>query len=129
MSRTEPVDTPKPLGAYSPLRVVPLGAAKLVFISGITAGNNAPHDTAAQAELIFARMGELLAAEGGSLAHVTKITTFLTDMRDYALYNAVRNRVFAGAPALPASATVGTTQLVRPEYRIEIEGIAFIPAA
>ncbi len=118
----------KPLGAYSPVRVVSLGVAKLVFVSGLTAGADAPDDAAAQAELIFERMKALLVEAGGDLRHVVKITTFLTDMDDYANYNAVRNRVFAGLNQAPASATVGTTRLVRPGCRIEIEAVAVIAA-
>lgn len=117
----------KVLGNYSPYRVVDLGAVKMVFVSGLTSGGEAPHDTKAQAEIVFAKMAELLQSEGGGLEHLVKITTFLTDIRDYALYNEVRNKTFEGAPNPPASATVGGAELVRPEARIEIEGVAVIP--
>jgi len=119
----------KPIGAYSPLRVIPIGTTKLVFISGLTSSGEAPYDMAGQAEVIFARMNALLAEAGGDLSHLVKITTFLTDMRQYAAYNAVRNRVFGAVGAPPTSATVGTTQLVSPDAMIEIEGVAVIPGA
>jgi len=119
----------KPLGAYSPMRVIPLGVAKIVFLSGITSSGQAPYDMAAQARIIFERMRELLASEGGDLSHLVKITTFLTEMREYDLYNGVRNEMFAGINPPPASATVGTTQLVRADAKIEIEGVAIIPGA
>jgi len=117
----------KPIGAYAPLRIIPIGTTKLVFISGLTSGGEAPYDMAGQAEVIFARMNALLAEAGGDLSHLVKITTFLTDMRQYAVYNAVRNRVFGAVGAPPTSATVGTTQLVSPDAMIEIEGVAVIP--
>jgi len=119
----------KPIGAYSPVRVIPIGTAKLVFISGLTSGGDAPYDMARQAEIIFARMNALLAEAGGDLGHLVKITTFLTDMRQYAAYNAVRNRIFGPFATPPASATVGTTQLVSADAMIEIEGVALIPGA
>lgn len=119
----------KVLGAYSPCRVIDLGAVKLVFVSGLTSGGDAPGDTAAQAQIVFDKIAELLRAEGGGLEHLVKITTFLTDIREYDLYNQVRNRIFAAAGAPPASATVGGAELVRPEARIEIEGVAVIPVA
>jgi enamine deaminase RidA (YjgF/YER057c/UK114 family) len=119
----------KPIGAYSPLRIVPIGTTKLVFISGLTSGGEAPYDMAGQAEVIFARMNMLLAEAGGNIGHLVKITTFLTDMRHYAAYNAVRNRVFAEVGVPPTSATVGTPQLVSPDAMIEIEGVAVIPGA
>lgn len=119
----------KVLGAYSPCRVIDLGAAKLVFLSGLTSAGEAPHDTKAQAQIVFDKMAELLGREGGRLEHLVKITAFLTDIRDYDLYNEVRNRAFAAMSAPPASATVGGADLVRPEARIEIEGVAVIPKA
>jgi 2-iminobutanoate/2-iminopropanoate deaminase len=123
----EPVPTPRPLGSYSPVRVVPLGTASLAFVSGLTAGGQAPDDAAAQAEMIFARMRELLAEAGGNLGHVVKLTTYLTDMGDYERYNAVRNRIFADVSPPPASATVGTSALPRAGCRVEIEAVAVIP--
>ncbi len=123
----DPAAGKKVLGAYSPCRVVDLHGVKLVFLSGLTSGGEAPHDTKAQAQIVFGKMAELLGAEGGGLEHLVKITTFLTDIRDYDLYNEVRNKLFAGAGNPPASATVGGAELVRPEARIEIEGMAVIP--
>jgi enamine deaminase RidA (YjgF/YER057c/UK114 family) len=49
-------------------------------------------------------------------------------MREYGIYNEVRNQVFAEVAAPPASASVGVAELVRPEARIEIEGVAYIAA-
>jgi len=123
----DPLAGKKVLGAYSPCRAVDLGAVKLVFLSGLTSGGEAPHDTATQAQVVFRKMAELLDSQGGRLEHLVKITAFLTDIRDYDLYNEVRNGTFAGASNPPASATVGGADLVRPEARIEIEGVAVIP--
>ncbi len=117
---------PAPLGSYSPVRVIPIGTTKLLFISGLTSGGEAPFDIRRQSEIIFGRMSELLAAEGGNLGHLVKITAFLTDIRDYGGYNEVRNRIFGEFPAPPASASVGINCLIRPEARIEIEGVAVI---
>lgn len=116
------------LGTYSPVRIVPLGAVNLAFVSGLTSGGQAPDNVAAQAEIIFARMRELLVEVGGDLGHVVKITTFLTDMGDYERFNAVRNRVFADTVPPPASSTVGTTALPRAGCRLEVEAVAVIPA-
>lgn len=115
------------LGSYSPCRAVDLGVAKLVFLSGLTSGGEAPDDTRAQARIVFRRMAELLKAEGGGLEHLVKITAFMTHIGDYDLYNAVRNEIFAGMGNPPASATIGGAELVRPGARIEIEGVAVIP--
>lgn len=117
----------KVLGAYSPSRVVDLGSVKLVYLSGLTSGGEAPRDTRAQAQIVFDKMADLLAAEGGGLEHLVKITAFLTDIREYDLYNEVRNAIFSAMPNPPASATVGGAELVRTGANIEIEGVAAIP--
>jgi enamine deaminase RidA (YjgF/YER057c/UK114 family) len=117
----------KPLGAYSPIRVVDLGVARMVFVSGLTARPDAAPDTGQQARAIFATMRALLAGVGGDLRHVVKLGAFLTDMDDYGAYNVVRNEVFGGLAEPPASATVGTSRLVRPGCLIEIEAVAVIP--
>jgi enamine deaminase RidA (YjgF/YER057c/UK114 family) len=124
---SDPLSGKKVLGAYAPTSAVDLGAVKMVFVSGLTSGGEAPHDTRAQAQIVFDKMAALLGAEGGGLEHLVKITTYLADIREYDLYNEVRNRLFAGARSLPASATVGGAELVRPGARIEIEGVAVIP--
>jgi 2-iminobutanoate/2-iminopropanoate deaminase len=122
-----PQAAPKVLGAYAPTRVVDLGHATMVFVSGLTSGGEAPNDMRAQAKIVFDKMAGLLRAEGGGLEHLVKITTFIADIREYELYNEVRNALFAGAQAMPASSTVGGAELVRPGARIEIEAVAVIP--
>ncbi|MGE5523862.1 MAG: RidA family protein [Rhodospirillaceae bacterium] len=115
-----------PLGRYSLLRAVPMGTGKMVYVSGLTSGPDAPFDVRAQTRIIFARIGELLATEGGELSNLVKITAYLVDMREYGAYNDVRNEIFAGIATPPVSASVGVNELVRPEARIEIEGVAYI---
>lgn len=116
---------PPPRGKFSRVRVVSVGTAKMLFLSGMTSGGEAPFDIREQSEIIFRRMEHLLAEHGASLADLMKITAFLTDIREYDGYNEVRNRVFANFPAPSASTSVGIT-LLSPETRIEIEGIAVI---
>ncbi|MBN8975795.1 MAG: RidA family protein [Rhizobiales bacterium] len=122
-----PEKTPVSESRFSRIKTVPLGAATLLFVSGITARENAPYDVAKQTEIIFARMGELLAKHGAALADVVKIGVFLTDMREYDQYNAVRNRIFADVSSPPASTAV-EAKLGRPALRIEIEAVAIVKA-
>lgn len=119
----------KPLGTYSPTRSFPVGDQRLVVISGLTARDGGANwDVVKQTEVIFSRMEDLLRTEGGDLSHVIKLTTYMIDLREYALYNEVRNRIFGAFASPPASATVGVSELVRPELRIEIEGWALVPS-
>ncbi|HWI15447.1 MAG TPA: RidA family protein [Burkholderiales bacterium] len=115
-----------PQGRYSLIRAVPMGAGRMVYVSGLTSGPDAPFDVRAQTQIIFRRMAELLATEGGGLQHLVKITAYLVDMREYGTYNEVRNEAFAAVATPPVSASVGVSELVRPEARIEIEGVAYI---
>ena len=120
---------PGPIGKYSQVRVVPLGSATMLFVSGMATVDEYDHDIEAQSEAIFRRMDKLLAEHGASLAHLVKITAFLADIRgEYQKYNAVRNRVFANIDPPPASSSVGITMNLNADLRIEIEGIAIVPA-
>jgi enamine deaminase RidA (YjgF/YER057c/UK114 family) len=123
-----PEKTPVSESRFSRVKTVPLGAATLLFVSGITARENAPYDVAKQTEIIFARMGELLAEHGAALADLVKIGVFLTDMREYDQYNAVRNRIFADVSSPPASTAV-EAKLGKPALRIEIEAVAIVKAS
>ncbi len=120
---------PAQTGAFRPYVVTPAGTGKLIHISGLTSGAEAPFDIAAQAELIFGKLETILRTEGGDLASLVKINAYIVDMREYDDYNAVRNRRFAGIANLPASATIGGAQLVWPANRIEIDGVGFIPSS
>jgi enamine deaminase RidA (YjgF/YER057c/UK114 family) len=127
VSQTKTAAAPKP--AFAPVRVVPLpGGAKLVFCSGVTARGSAAEEQGAeaQAEECFARLGRALAAEGGALSDLIKVNTFLTDMRDYAAFDAVRRRAFEAVETPPASTCIGGACFTTPLTRIEIEGVAVV---
>lgn len=120
---------PGPLGKYSPVKIVPMGSSTMLFVSGMATIGEAPYDVARQTDIIFQRMGQLLAAHGASIYDLVKITAFLADIRsDYQTYNAVRNRVFADHPNPPASSAVGVTLNINAELRVEVEGIAIVHA-
>jgi enamine deaminase RidA (YjgF/YER057c/UK114 family) len=87
----------------------------------------APEDPAAQAEQAMQNIKQLLKEAGVSLAHVCKVTTYITD-RAYRepVYNTV-GRHLKGIP------TVGTGLIVKglamPEMKVEIDIDAVIPRA
>jgi 2-iminobutanoate/2-iminopropanoate deaminase len=112
--------------AFAPARVVPLGGgAKLVFCSGVTARGSAAE---AQAEECFARLACALAGEGAALSDLIKVNTYLSDMRDYAGFDAARRRAFAELATPPASTCIGGATFTTPLTRIEIEGVAVVAA-
>lgn len=118
--------------AFAPTRALPLpGGARLVFCSGVTARGSAAEGQGveAQAEECFARLVRALEREGGTLADLLKVTTYLADMRDYAGFDTVRRRALSGLATPPASTCVGGATFTTPMTRIEIEGIAVVGAA
>lgn len=77
-----------------------------------------------QARQVSRNIEEILEAAGATLADVVKITTFLTDMSDYADFGKARSEAFPGG--VPASAAYTTPALVKPELLVEVEAIAVI---
>lgn len=99
MKRIQTDSAPKAIGPYSQ----GVTAAPFLFISGqggidpetgkVTAGLES------QAELTMKNIGAILAASGSGYDKVVKTTCFLTDMADFAVFNAVYEKYFTGNPA------------------------------
>jgi enamine deaminase RidA (YjgF/YER057c/UK114 family) len=105
------------------------GAQTILFISGQVAyddkGNAAhPGDFTAQARAVFRALKAQVEAGGGTLQHVVKMNTYLTDLRHRADLVPVRQEFF-GKRTL-ASTLVGVTALAHPDWLIEVEAIAVI---
>ena len=79
-------------------------------------------DMTVQTRQVFASIEEVLAEAGSTMEDVVKITTYITDMSRYLEFSAVRAEVFPNAGM--ASATVACSELVRPEFLVEVETIA-----
>ncbi len=88
--------------------------------SGIIEGG-----VSAESGAIFNQIDELLGRSGGSLHHLVKLNAFMIDLSEYAEFSSVRAQRFPSDE--PASAAVGVADLLL-GARIEIDGVAFIPA-
>ena len=99
----------------------------MLFIAGSTAGGTsaATGDIAAQTDAILDKFEVILAANGGSLSNVVKVTSFVTDLREAPAAGEVRMKRFAGA--FPASTQVQVAALGTPDLKIEIDAIAILP--
>ena len=73
---------------------------------------------------VLENLKAVLEAGGATLADVVKITAYLTDMNDFAAFNAVYVSYFPEQP--PARATVAVLGLPR-GVRVEIDAIAHAP--
>ena len=116
-------DLPQPSGAFHHS----VRSGNMLFIAGSTAGGTsaATGDIAAQTEAILDKFEVILAANGGSLSNVVKVTNFVTDLREAPAAGEVRLKRFAGA--FPASTQVQIAALGTPDLKIEIEAIAVLP--
>jgi enamine deaminase RidA (YjgF/YER057c/UK114 family) len=101
----------------------------ILFLSGqvaYTADGKAAHrgDFAAQARGAYQAIKALVECQGGTLASVIKITTYVTDMRYRADLAAIREEFFGTKG--PASTLVEISALAHPDWMIEVEAIAVI---
>ncbi len=119
------------VGYYSPAVICPAGA-RMVLISGVlsvdldgqTVGAG---DFETQMRKVFTLLGETLAAAGSSFAELAKMTTYLVDPDHIADFYRIREEIFAELyPGRnpPGNTLLVVARLVRPEFLIEVEGIA-----
>jgi 2-iminobutanoate/2-iminopropanoate deaminase len=122
--KLNPSSIAPPGGRYTHAIEVPPGARWLVVSGqvGVAADGSTPEDIGGQTENCFRNIAAILADAGMSLVDVVKITVFLTREDDIAGFRAARDRMIV--EARPASTLVVVSQLVRPEWRVEIEALA-----
>ena len=104
-------------------------AQTMLFLSGQVAyaadgGVACRGDFKGQARGAFNAIKALVAAQGGTMANIVKITTYVTDMRYRADLAPVREE-FLGKKG-PASTLVAISELAHPDWMIEIEAIAVL---
>jgi len=107
------------------------GPHRLVFVAGQTgvdAGGKAARGFRAQMVQAYANIKTALASVGGSMDHVVRLTTYITDIEQNAdVYREVRASTFTDKNALPASTLVQVTRLADPSYLVEVDAIAILP--
>jgi enamine deaminase RidA (YjgF/YER057c/UK114 family) len=144
-------DISKPLSRYAPFR----RAGDLVIFSGIVAADPArgivikgyadlPADLRkpagetgdmstdtkdgpinAQSWYILEQLRRTVAAAGGTLSDVVKLTQYFRDLRDFPAYDRIRTQFFSEPPA---STVVRVVELLpTPDSLLEVEAIAHIP--
>ncbi len=84
-------------------------------------------DPAGQAEKAMANVDLLLKECGSELAHICKVTIYLTDIRYREAVYRVVGRWLKGV--FPVSTGLTVPALARPEWLVEIDVIAVIPEA
>ena len=129
VKRTNPPTLSKPTGYTHIVEVN--GPGKTIYISGQIALDKdgkvvGPGDMKAQAEQVFKNLQAALEAAGAKFSDVVKMNTYITDMQQSPAVREVRARYFGDTT--PASTLIQVVHLARPEFLLEIEVIAAVPA-
>ena len=105
---------------------------RLVFLAGQVGWNAEQHfesrDFVAQARQALANIVTLVAEAGGEPAHITRLTWFVLDKREYLSRLRELGEVYRGVIGkhFPAMTLVQVGALVEDEARVEIEAAAVI---
>jgi enamine deaminase RidA (YjgF/YER057c/UK114 family) len=102
-------------------------AGDLLFVSGIDArddltGRLTASTMAEQCEVIYRKLGQVLAAAGMSFESVVRTTDYITDTEGYAETAEIRRRYLG--PHFPAATGVVVKQLLGRGALIEIDAVA-----
>lgn len=127
---SNPASLAAPDGHFSQCTVVQAGT-KLLFVSGQVPRDSDGHtvgvgDMTAQAEQVFANLQAALGAHSAGFEHVVKVTLYVTRMDLAPEVVAVRRRFYG--ESRPASTFVGVTALNDPNWWLEVELVAALPA-
>ncbi|GIJ11853.1 RidA family protein [Micromonospora andamanensis] len=82
-------------------------------------------DPEEQTRQVFRNLEVALKAAGSDFARVVKLTVYLTDLDDLAVFRKVRDE-YLDHSAPPASSLVQVKGLINPAFRVEIEALAVI---
>lgn len=117
-------------GAYTPAVVTSGG--RTIYIAGQVSQNEKGEvvgkgDLAAQAEQVYRNLGLALKGAGATFNDLVKINVFVVNFKpeNRDLMSQVRAR-HVNRENPPASTLVGVQSLAKPEYLVEVEGIAVI---
>jgi enamine deaminase RidA (YjgF/YER057c/UK114 family) len=115
---------PRPRAPYAQV----VRAGNLVFMSGAVGraadGTLAGHDLKAQFRQALDNTRIALAAVGATPGDVVRVTLYLTNMKEKASLDAMREEFFG--PNWPAAVAIGVTELASPEYLVEMDAIAVV---
>jgi 2-iminobutanoate/2-iminopropanoate deaminase len=124
-----PNTMPKSVG-FSQLAIVTGGT--LVFISGQVALDKSGNvvgkdDFKAQIQQVFENLKVAVEAAGGSFNDVVKLNSYFLDLSHLSDFREVRDK-YINVQNPPASTAIQVPRLFRPEFLVEIEAVAVVPA-
>ncbi len=113
-------------------QMVEVQGARMVYLSGQTAADANykvnSSDFRRQAHMVYDNIELALRSVGASLHNVIKTTTYLTDAEDIAALREVRLQRYQDLQTPPANTLLVLSRLAEPEFLIEIDVVAALPA-
>lgn len=115
------------IGGFSDAVIVDMGEHSTIYISGMighdASGKITAKDFEGETRQCWDNIARALERSGATLNDVVRITAYLTDLDDYAVYAKARKTLFEGHA--PASATVKVAGLLL-NARLEVDAIAIV---
>lgn len=119
-----PPEVAPPVGAYSHMAVVPAGSELIVLAGqvGNAKDGSLPSEPEEQFRGALRNVAALLASEGLTPRDLVKLNLYLVRPLDPERARAIRAEVLGDAR--PPSTLIYVVRLARPEYLVEIDGMA-----
>jgi enamine deaminase RidA (YjgF/YER057c/UK114 family) len=113
-------------------QMVEVQGARMIYLSGQTAADASykvrSSDLREQAHAVYDNIETALRSAGASLGNVIRTTTYLTGIEHIAALREVRLERCRGLQTPPANTLLVVSRLAEPEFLIEIDVIAAMPA-
>jgi enamine deaminase RidA (YjgF/YER057c/UK114 family) len=124
-----------PAGLWTSPRItqmVEVQGARMIYLSGQTPTDAnyrvRSSDFRRQAHSVYDNIELALRSAGATLSNVVKTTTYLTDAGNIAPLREVRLERYKDLQAPPANTLLVVSRLAEPEFLIEIDVVAALPA-
>jgi 2-iminobutanoate/2-iminopropanoate deaminase len=129
MTAAESFDTgiARQIGHYADAVRVPAGHDQILVSGtpGLAPDGSLPSDVTGQATQAWQNIQTTLSQVGASLSDIVSVRQWLTSAEDIRAYVEVRNKFITHKPAALLGVIPG---LVRPDFLIEVEVVAAVPA-
>lgn len=124
-----------PAGLWTSPRItqmVEVQGARMIYLSGQTPTDASyevrSSDFRRQAHCVYDNIELALRSAGATLHNIVKTTTYLTDAANIAPLREVRMERYQDLQAPPANTLLVVSRLAEPEFLIEIDVVAALPA-
>ena len=113
-------------------QMVEVQGARMIYLSGQTPADASykvrSSDFREQAHAVYDNIEIALRAAGATLQNIVKTTTYLTEAGNIPMLRDVRLERYKNLKAPPANTLLIVSRLAEPEFLIEIDVVAALPA-